>query len=125
MTARGEMFVFSCQDEELAALRSACDQKSLTLRELHNPVEVAHQVVSRRPFGVFLGLSAETLENLDLIAMIRAVHRDLPVIIIAAEDSLDLERRARQRDIFYYLIRPIDSAELDAVLRDVERQGKK
>ena len=45
----------------------------------------------------------------------------MPVIIVAEEDSLELERRARGKSIFYYLVHPIDPSEVEALLKNVMR----
>jgi DNA-binding response OmpR family regulator len=63
------------------------------------------------------------MDHLDVIPMIRAVGKDPPVIVVAEEDSLDLERRARQHPVFYYLVHPLEQNEVKAVLDDVLRHA--
>lgn len=63
------------------------------------------------------------MTHLDVIPMIRAVGKELPVIVVGEEDSLDLERRARQHTVFYYLVHPLDLKEVKAVLDDVLRRA--
>ena len=56
--------------------------------------------------------------------MIRVVRRELPVILIAEDASLELERRAREHKIFYYLVHPIERSEVEAVVEDLLRSRK-
>ena len=105
-------------------VRQASASVGPAVRVADNAVEVAHHVVARRPAAIFIGIGRSTLHNLDVIPVIHTAHAGLPIIVIADEDSLDLERRARKRPIFYYLVRPANQAEVAAVLKDVLRRAR-
>jgi DNA-binding NtrC family response regulator len=119
-----EVLVFCCHEDDVAVLRQAAGASGSDLCVVDSAVEVAHQTVARRPVAVFVGAGKRSRANLDVVPMIRAVMSDLPVIVIAEEDSLELERSARQKGIFYYIVRPIEGAEAEALLKDVLRRGK-
>ena len=70
-----------------------------------------------------MGVGQDTMACLDVIPMIRAVGKAPPVIVVAEEDSLELERRARQHPVFYYLVHPLEENEVKAVLDDVLRHA--
>ncbi len=123
MASRGELLVYGCRDEDIAMLKEVCGPGGPSVRIESSPVEVAHSTVARRPIAVFIGAGACSLENLDLIPVIQAVRGTLPVVVIAEDDSLDLERRARQRSIFYYLVQPLEREEVEAILGDVMRRA--
>lgn len=91
------------------------------MRIVKRPVEMAQQAVARRPVAVVLGIGKRMRASLEVIPVIRAVWSGVPVIVIADEDSLELERRARQAGIFYYFVHPLDRSEVEAVLKDVVR----
>ena len=124
MSSRPEVLVCGCHEDDLAVLRSASAAGGPVFCSVETPVQVAHRTVSRPPAAIVLGLEASTLSHLDVIPVIRAVRSDLPVIVIARKDSLDLERAARQKGVFYYLIHPLDVSEARAVLEDLERLSK-
>jgi len=119
--ARQEMLVFGCRADDVALLTQAVERMDPALRVLDDPGEFARCAVSHRPLAVVLGVGHDTLTHLDMIPVIRAVRRELPVILIAEDASLELERRARQHRIFYYLVHPIERSEVKAVLNDVVR----
>jgi DNA-binding NtrC family response regulator len=121
MTARHEMLVFGCRADDVALLTEAVERIEPALRVMDDPGEFARCAVSHRPLGIVLGIGRRTLTHLDMIPVIRAVRRELPVILIAEDASLELERRARQHKIFYYLVHPIERSEVDAVLKDLIR----
>ena len=119
-----EMLVFGCGEDDLAVLRSTWAAEGRVLCAVETPADFAKHAIEHRPVAVFLGVAKRTLEHFDLIPVVRAARGDLPVIVIADEDSLDLERRARQRSIFYYLVHPLDRAEVEAVLHDILRRSR-
>lgn len=123
MSCRAEVILFDCHQDDVAVVRQASASGGPVVRVAANAVEVAHHAVLRRPAAVFIGIGKRTLRNLDVIPVIRGAHEGLPVIVIADEDSLDLERRARRRSIFYYLVRPVNQVEVAAVLDDVLRRA--
>jgi DNA-binding response OmpR family regulator len=120
-----ELLVFNCQAADLAVLKSVGRRAGVAVRVAGSETEFAREAIARRPSSAVLGLSRHTLTSLDVISVIRAAHDDLPVIVIAEEDSLDLERRAREKGLFYYLLRPVSREEVTAVLRNLLRQVRK
>ncbi len=124
MTSHAGVLVFCCQEDDIEALKAASGTQGPALCIVTSPVAVTHHVVAGRALAVFLGVGHKTLEHLDVIPVIHAARPDLPVIVIAEEDSLELERKARQKSIFYYLVHPVDPSEIEAVLRDVLRHVK-
>lgn len=116
MTSHSEVLVFSCREDDFAVLRSASGVQGPTLRAADSAAELARLAVAGGAAAVVLGFGQETISNLSVVTVIRAVRAELPVIVVAEEDSLDLEKRARQEGIFYYLVHPIEKSEVEAVL---------
>ena len=116
-----EVLVFGCRDDDCAVLLHALGPEGPLLRTTATATEFAQRAISRPPLALVLGVGMPMIAHLDMIALIRAVRSSLPVIVIADDDSLELERRVREKNIFYYLVSPIDKTEVKAVLRDVAR----
>jgi len=123
MKPRPVMLTFSCHPQDVAVLREASGPQGPVFQAAGSLVEVAHLAATRRPAAVFLGAGDDTLGHLDVIRTIHAVRSDLPVIVIGDHDSLELERRARQQTLFYYLVHPVEREEVEAVLRDALRHA--
>jgi DNA-binding NtrC family response regulator len=121
MTARQQLLTFGCREDDVALLTEALDEMQSQLRVIDDPGEFARLAIAHTSFAVVLGIGQDTLSHLDMISVIRAVRNELPVILIAEDASLELERRARQQRIFYYLIHPIERSEIQAVLKDLFR----
>jgi DNA-binding response OmpR family regulator len=124
METRDEVLVFGCRDNDLAVLAEAFGRTGPVLRAVTTAAEFAQHAVSRRRLAVVLGVGLSRVAHLDLIPVIRAVRSSLPVIVVADEDSLELERSAREKNIFYYLVHPIEKSEVEAVLKDVVRRAE-
>jgi DNA-binding NtrC family response regulator len=121
MALRPEMLVMGCREDDLAVLRSAAGTNGPVLLTVDSATDLAEHAIRRCPAAVILGVATQTLHHLDLIPVLHAAREHLPVIVIAAEDSLVLERSARQKSIFYFLVHPIDRTEVEAVLKDLLR----
>lgn len=125
MATREEVLVFGCREDDLAVLAEAFGRKGLVTRAVTSAAEFAQHAVSRPRLAIVLGVGSGSASHLDMIPLIRAVRGSLPVIVIADEDSLELERNAREKNIFYYLVHPIGKSEVEAVLKDVLRLAKR
>ncbi len=123
MAPHGEVLVWGCRADDLSVLRHACRLEGQSVLVLKRTAEVARQAASGSPLALVLGIGRRSRTRLDVIPVFRAVRKELPVIVIADEDSLELERRARRAGIFYYLVHPIDSREVKAVLEDLLRHA--
>jgi DNA-binding NtrC family response regulator len=121
MAARPELLIFDCRKEDLEVLQSASGPQGPLLRVVSDAAECARDAITRDPAALVIGVGMGTLSRLDVLSVIRAVRKELPVIVVGEEDSLDLERSARQKDIFYYLVHPVDRSEAAAILQDVMR----
>lgn len=121
MRDRGEVIVCGCSEDDVAVLRSASEPNGPELHEETSLVKMTHRVMSGRPLALVLGVSPDMPADLDVIPVIRSLRTDLPVIVVAAGDSLELERTARQRGVFYYFVHPVERDEARAVLQVVSR----
>lgn len=63
---------------------------------------------------VFVGRNAD--REVDYIPCLNRVDPKLPVIVISEHDSVELQRKVRRHRVFYYLLLPLDRAEIHAVL---------
>jgi len=124
MNARQEVLALGCHEDDLVLMTEAFSRSELTLQVIDDPGEFARQAVSHRPLAIVLGVGSGTITLLEMISVIRAVRHELPVLVIAENGSLELERSARQKEIFYYLVHPVECSELEAVLQDLLRYSK-
>jgi len=115
---RSEVLICGSESHGLAELRQLIGGQGYVVETARTPVSAIRRTrVSLFQAVVFL-LDDEDESWLETITAFNDLFPALPVIVLADHGSLETERRARQRKIFYYLLRPVDGAEIKAVLRD-------
>jgi DNA-binding response OmpR family regulator len=120
-----EMLVCGCHRDDVAVLERAVGSSGPSVRAIDKPAEMAREAVKRLPLAVFLGLRKHDRARLQIIPLLRAAWKELPVIVVADEGSLELERKARQAGIFYYFVHPLGHTEVQAVLKDLLRRARR
>lgn len=68
-------------------------------------------------------VDTDGVENatLDLISIIRKTRPRLPIVVIAEDNSLEMLRTLAQLGIFYCIIKPFQSSEIEKVLEAITR----
>ncbi|HEY5998980.1 MAG TPA: hypothetical protein VI078_06695, partial [bacterium] len=74
------------------------------------------EAVDRNLAVCFAGVGADGDEGLDYLPCLNQADPALPLIIVAARDSVETQRRLRSHRVFYYLVEPLDLAEVQAVI---------
>lgn len=87
------------------------------------------QAILRDAFAVaVLDLDADASRSTDLIDMVKRVDPSLPIVAIAADGSVEAERRAREQGALCFLVKPVDARELRMALDGAEgrtRRGRR
>ena len=92
----------------------AADGRTVDVAE---PVKVAVEEALSESCGmVVVTVSPRDDEGLELIPAVHEVDPKMPVVAVGETESLELEREARIRKVFYYLVQPVEPDELKAVV---------
>lgn len=119
MKERRAILILGCDEASTGVMRLCLAPRGLDMMLVGSPTALVRDVMSCAPVAIVVGMSHEG--DLESIEMAHAVDRSLPVIAIAKEDSIELERRAREARIFYYVVEPLLENEFAAVIDDVLR----
>jgi DNA-binding response OmpR family regulator len=83
------------------------------------------EVMHRVPDAVIYALHADCREDLGVLRLLRRAVPEVPLVLLAAEDSLDTRKITQSLRPIYYAVCPIDGAELcDVVRTAVSRRGR-
>lgn len=83
------------------------------------------EVMHRQPDAVVYALHADCREDLGVLRLMRRAAPDVPLVLLAAEDSLDTRKLTQSLRPIYYAVCPVDDAELSDVVRAaVTRRGR-
>ena len=66
--------------------------------------------------AVILDVHMEGMTGPETIDRIREVDSLVPIMIVTGDHSIETERKARHRDVFYYFVKPLDLAEIRDVV---------
>ena len=83
------------------------------------------EVMHRPPDAVIYALRPDCREDLGVLKLMRRAAPEVPLVLLAAEDSLDTRKVTQSLRPIYYAVCPVDGAELSEVVRTaVARRGR-
>jgi CheY-like chemotaxis protein len=83
------------------------------------------EVMLAVPDMVIYALRADCREDLGVLRLMRRAAPDVPLVLLAAEDSLDTRKITQSLRPVYYAVCPVDGAELRDVIRTaISRRGR-
>lgn len=105
--------------EELTRILSA---DGYEVESVNSATEAIRRVSPRR-FGVaIVDLDSKrpsgTLSGLEAISILKKIDPCLLIVAVTDDDSLRMEREARAEGVFYYVVKPIDTEEIQAVVKN-------
>ncbi len=111
--------VLICDGDQRRRVQLACwlDEEGYEVVLANSAAEVLLRLAETDYDCLLLDLLLPGVSGLDVLPIIRAHYPHLPVVAIAGENSLELERTARQRRVFYYLVESLAREEVTSVLR--------
>ncbi|RPI24042.1 MAG: response regulator [Acidobacteria bacterium] len=113
-----EVLICGRESSDLKELRALIGTHGFSVGTARTPVSAIQQIRSSAFTAVVILLAGDDEAWLETITAFNDLFPDLPVIVLASQASLETERKARQRRIFYYLLKPFDTGEIRAVLQD-------
>lgn len=106
-------------------MRRLLAQEGYSIETAARPSETIQRLVPGRYGAMVLGLHSAEAEDVDVIPMINRIDRRLPIVVVASDESLELERRARSGKLFYYAVRPVDGDEIKEAIREACFRGRR
>lgn len=79
--------------------------------------EAIREFKSSEYHAVILDVHMEDINGKQLLAIMKNIHPQVPLIVVTGDNSLELEREIRTYGVFYYLIKPFSAEEVTEVIR--------
>lgn len=105
-------------DLDLREFRSLISRQGYEVQTALNPVNAIRRARASGFKAAVLLVASGDPDWLESIPVLNDLFPALPLIVVADQDCLETERKAREGRIFYYLLRPVDIPEVRAVLKD-------
>jgi DNA-binding NtrC family response regulator len=68
---------------------------------------------------VIIDVNLPEMEGFKAAPILKVINPNVRIIMTSADNTMDLEEKVRQQDIFYYYIKSFDQEELQEAVRDV------
>lgn len=125
MILTGTVLVASGVEENLSGIASWLSRAGFRVQAVRKGGEALLAILEERIRIAIIDLELQDLPGLDVVTILRKFRPALPIIVLSADESLEMGRRIFAQGIYYYLLKPIDLAELEAVVRSaMERRGR-
>jgi|YNPNPStandDraft_1061719.scaffolds.fasta_scaffold13527_2 DNA-binding response OmpR family regulator len=72
---------------------------------------------------LLLGIQGEAQQVRDFLCQVRALHRDVALITMVDEDSIEVQKMIRKEKVFYHLVRPFEETEILQAVRSALARG--
>ena len=66
---------------------------------------------------LLLGVQGEMEQVKDFILRVKALHKELALITMVDDDSIETQKMIRKEKVFYHLVRPFEEEEIVAAVR--------
>jgi DNA-binding NarL/FixJ family response regulator len=87
--------------------------------------ELLEEVIQNRPDALVYALCPDMEQDLGILGLIRRASPDLPLVLLAPDDSISTRRRVLALRPIYYAVWPTDAVELrEAVLAAVVKSSR-
>jgi len=104
----------------------AADQVSALLAEEDLGIEAAGgvgqaaEMIRNAEYDcVIVDVNLPDMKGYEAVPVLKTIDPEIQIIMTASENTLELEAKVRQQDIFYYYIKSFDAEELREAIRDV------
>jgi len=85
------------------------------------PVEILSSVLSIKPSVLMLDDDFLQPHSVHILRSIRKFQRDIPVIFITSDTSIDLGREISQLSIQFYAIKPLNKTDLNDAIHSINQ----
>jgi hypothetical protein len=99
------------------AAQAALEAEGYLLVACADAHALLEEVMHRKPDAVVYALRADCREDLGVLRLMRRAAPDVPLVLLAAEDSLETRKLTQSLRPIYYAVCPVDCAELRDVVR--------
>jgi DNA-binding NtrC family response regulator len=106
-----------CSDRPAEADCSALRAEGLSLIHGANRDLLLEELFQRRPDALIYTLRRDQAADVAVLQLVRRLHPDLPVILVAEECSLQTEKLVRELRPVYYAVSPVEPDELREAVR--------
>jgi DNA-binding NtrC family response regulator len=108
-----------------APIQAALETAGIAAVRFHDPRALVEDAARKPPDVVICDLAVGCREDLFMLELLRRVAPDVPLILVASEESLVTQRLVQKLRPIYYMVEPVEATELgEAVAAAVARRSR-
>lgn len=65
------------------------------------------------------------MKGYEIVPILKKIDPKLPIIIMSNDTSLELAKKVRETEVFFYAIKPLDLEEIKLAIKDALKRSKK
>jgi len=89
------------------------EQEDLSVEQALRLGDVLEKLINQQV--VLIIANIELNANCDVVGSVRKLDKDVPIITITANDSLEVQKKVRQEGIFFYFVKPFTIEDMSIV----------
>ena len=101
------------------AMRRVLERHGYQVLEAGTGSEGLALLASAMPDALVLDVNLPDMKGYEAVQVLKTIDPEIQIIMTAFENTLELETKIRQQDIFYYYIKSFDTKELKEAVHDV------
>jgi DNA-binding NtrC family response regulator len=107
----------ACGASSRDALRGALEPSEFDLVCCAQGDALLEEALARRPDTVVYELRSDAPADLALLRLLRRVMPDVPLVLMAGDESLATQKLVRELRPIYYAVEPLDAGEILSAVR--------
>jgi len=115
----GRVLIVDPNTDNAEELSSVLLADSYDVEKCRGITEAIQRIKDARFDCMIMDVKLPEMMGYEAVPIVKAIDPSLNIIMTTAENTKELEIRARQQDIFYYYIKSFDRKELEMAVRNV------
>lgn len=108
-------------DADCRAIREVSDllaEECVGIEAAGSVGQAAEMIRDAKYDCVIMDVNLPDMKGFEAVPVLKTIDPEIQIIMTAFENTLELEAKVRQQDIFYYYIKSFDAQELKEAVRD-------
>lgn len=68
-------------------------------------------------------MNLQVIPDCEVIPMIRKINKNIPIITVTDDDSIEMEKRVRQEGVFFYFVKPFTIEDMKTAIKSAIGTG--
>ncbi len=111
------VMIYECCAPSGPPIASLLSGESFELFTVTSRSALMEEILQRRPDVLIYGLGQSCEQDLGMARLVRSAAPEVPLILVASDDSLLTQKLAQDLGPIYYAVRPVDDADLAEAVR--------